>query len=168
MATIVTGASVDAMIRNEQAARKKSEERAEVKARITKVVGNESLADPSSPYSKALDWVMYEDPMQLEPTSPTLVQRFVAVYLYFALTLDGPVRIRSLAPTHGDQFRTRTDSQPYLLISLFSGVAAIHPRILAVGSRIVSGSPVRSMYNHMNVTGLAFHVIRWVRPGKSP
>lgn len=65
-----------------------------IRERIESVVGSEAIAAPNSPYAKALDWIMFDDPMQLEPdgSPPNLVQRYIAAYFYFATTTDGPWR----------------------------------------------------------------------------
>jgi len=59
---------------------------------IEQVVRRDAFKDPDSPYSKALEWITNEDPMQLVPgdTAPNFIQRYAAAYLYFATTVDGP------------------------------------------------------------------------------
>lgn len=63
-----------------------------IRAQIERVVGQELLEDPDSPYSRAMDWITYDDPMQLSPQDPNFVQRYTAAYFYFATTVDGPWR----------------------------------------------------------------------------
>ncbi|CAB9520668.1 leucine Rich Repeat [Seminavis robusta] len=60
--------------------------RSEMEARITLALGKVTslnLDDDDGPYSKALDWVLHEDPFQLLPDSENLVQRFILVLFYF-------------------------------------------------------------------------------------
>jgi hypothetical protein len=59
---------------------------------IELIVGSELLDDPESPYSKALHWITFDDPQELSPADPNLIQRYTAAYLYFATTVDGPWR----------------------------------------------------------------------------
>jgi hypothetical protein len=60
------------------------------------------LDDVTSPYRKALDWIMYDDAMAVTPDDSNLYQRFLAVYFYFATSVkkpwDGPC-----APEGGDE-----------------------------------------------------------------
>lgn len=46
-------------------------------------VGVQKLNDPESPEHKAKEWIIWEDPMELEPTAPNLIQRFTLATLYF-------------------------------------------------------------------------------------
>lgn len=39
-----------------------------------------------TPYLLAMDWIVNQDPFQLTIESPTLVQRYIAAYFYFAMT----------------------------------------------------------------------------------
>jgi len=61
-----------------------------IQSLVSDVVGGQMLIDPSSPYSKALNWITFDDPQQLTPDAPNFVQRYLAAYLYFATTTDGP------------------------------------------------------------------------------
>lgn len=63
-----------------------------IRSSVAQVVGRERLDDPTSPYSKALDWMTFDDPMELTPDAPNFMQRYTAVYLYYATTVDGPWR----------------------------------------------------------------------------
>lgn len=60
------------------------------------------LDDVTSPYRKALDWIMFNDAMALTPDDSNLYQRFLAVYFYFATSVrkpwDGPC-----APEGGEE-----------------------------------------------------------------
>lgn len=57
---------------------------------VVKAVGSKVLEGVDSPYRKALDWTMNDDPMQLTANSSNLLQRYIAAYLYFATTVGGP------------------------------------------------------------------------------
>jgi len=59
---------------------------------VRNVVGEDALQEPDSPYSKALEWITSLDPMQVTPEAPNFIQRYIASYLYFATTVDGPWR----------------------------------------------------------------------------
>ncbi|CAB9507481.1 receptor-like protein kinase [Seminavis robusta] len=43
----------------------------------------------TQPKFKALDWIMFEDPLQLEPDSNNLLQRFIVVLTYFQTSREG-------------------------------------------------------------------------------
>ncbi|CAB9505996.1 leucine Rich Repeat [Seminavis robusta] len=62
--------------------------RTEMERRITLAFGNVTSLDlnDDDPYSKALDWFLHEDPIQLVPDSDNLVQRFILVLFYFQTT----------------------------------------------------------------------------------
>ncbi|GAX11432.1 hypothetical protein FisN_22Lh117 [Fistulifera solaris] len=57
---------------------------------VTRVIGADLLEDPLSPYSKALRWVAYSDPMALTPDDPNLMQRYIAAYFYYATSESRP------------------------------------------------------------------------------
>lgn len=61
-----------------------------IRAQVERLVGLEVLEDEESPYSKALEWITFDDPMQLTPDADNFVQRYIAAYLYHATTEDGP------------------------------------------------------------------------------
>lgn len=46
--------------------------------------------DGNKPYQKAMDWIQNDDPLQLLATDATLIQRYLAVYFYFATSLLHP------------------------------------------------------------------------------
>jgi hypothetical protein len=49
----------------------------------------DKLQNPTNPYSKALHWLKFDDPHQLEPKkSRTILQRFLMAYFYFATAVD--------------------------------------------------------------------------------
>lgn len=54
------------------------------------VVAKEKLDDLSSPYHKALNWIIFDDPMALTPESPRLTQRYLAAYFYYATSAKNP------------------------------------------------------------------------------
>jgi hypothetical protein len=65
-------------------------EKVGIRERIEKLIGKEELAKPDSPYSKATEWIIYKDPMQLEPEEANFIQRYTMAYFYYATTVDGP------------------------------------------------------------------------------
>lgn len=46
----------------------------------------------NSTYNKALDWLLYDDPMQLPPDAQNLVQRYILALFYFQTSQQGPWR----------------------------------------------------------------------------
>jgi hypothetical protein len=44
----------------------------------------DSLNDFNSPYSKALHWIIHKDPLQLQPSTPRFLQRYLLSYVYYA------------------------------------------------------------------------------------
>jgi hypothetical protein len=61
-----------------------------IRQQVERVIGTDLLNDPKSPYSKALEWITFEDPLALTPNDQNFVQRYVAVYFYYATTVEGP------------------------------------------------------------------------------
>ena len=56
------------------------------------VFGAEKFADEAKAHSKALDWLLHDDPMQLPPDAKNLMQRYVLAVFYFQTTVRGPWR----------------------------------------------------------------------------
>jgi hypothetical protein len=48
------------------------------------------LEDEDSPYVKALNWLINEDPLELTVDSENFVQRYTAAYFYFATSIISP------------------------------------------------------------------------------
>jgi hypothetical protein len=61
-----------------------------IQEQLVSVVGAEKLNDSKSPYAKAADWIMNDDPLQLLPESPSLIQRYLLAMFYFASSINGP------------------------------------------------------------------------------
>ena len=61
-----------------------------IRENVARFVDNEELDDHTSPYRKALDWIMYTDPMAITPDSPRFVQRYLLAYFYYATTVKKP------------------------------------------------------------------------------
>jgi hypothetical protein len=61
-----------------------------IQEQLIAVVGEERLNTIDSPHQKAANWIMNEDPMQLPPESPNLIQRYLLAVFYFASTELGP------------------------------------------------------------------------------
>lgn len=57
---------------------------------VTREIGAESLNDTESPYSQALQWITYEDPIQSVPEDTSFLQRYVLAYFYYATSVDRP------------------------------------------------------------------------------
>jgi hypothetical protein len=57
---------------------------------IERLVGREPVSDETNPYRKALDWIQNVDPLALTPQDKGFAQRFLAAYLYFSTTVQGP------------------------------------------------------------------------------
>lgn len=61
-----------------------------IQEQLVAVVGDERLNTVASPHEKAADWIMNDDPLQLPPDSPNLIQRYLLAVFYFASTELGP------------------------------------------------------------------------------
>jgi hypothetical protein len=84
-----------------------------IREEIVKVIGADKLESPStssestsspqllSPYAKAMEWIIHQDPLQLVPGDANLIQRYIVAYLYFSTTAMGPWR--SCNPPVGDE-----------------------------------------------------------------
>ena len=46
-------------------------------------VGSQKLNDPTTPEAQAMEWIIYDDPMQLEATAQNLIQRFLLAAVYY-------------------------------------------------------------------------------------
>mmetsp|Transcript_27247 Transcript_27247/g.38338 ORF Transcript_27247/g.38338 Transcript_27247/m.38338 type:complete len:756 (-) Transcript_27247:159-2426(-) len=57
---------------------------------IGTVVGEEKLLAKESPYRKALDWILFDDPLGLTPDSDNIVQRYIVALFYISTTEDTP------------------------------------------------------------------------------
>lgn len=55
-----------------------------IKETLEAVFGNETFSDKNSQHSKALQWIVHDDKMEIEPHEPGFVQRFLAAAFYFA------------------------------------------------------------------------------------
>ncbi|GKY94564.1 hypothetical protein MPSEU_000422000 [Mayamaea pseudoterrestris] len=61
-----------------------------IRTQVERLVGAKVLEKEDSAYSKALDWMTFDDPMQLTPDADNFSQRYIAAYFYFATSEDGP------------------------------------------------------------------------------
>lgn len=61
-----------------------------IRQNIERFVDRDELEDHSSPYSKALDWITHEDPLQMTIDHKRFFQRYFMAYLYFATTVKQP------------------------------------------------------------------------------
>jgi hypothetical protein len=57
---------------------------------VERLVGSEPMLDATNPYREALDWIQDVDPLALTPQDKGFAQRFLAAYLYFSTTVQGP------------------------------------------------------------------------------
>lgn len=46
-------------------------------------VGSQKLNDPTTPEAQAMEWIIYDDPMQLEANAQNLIQRFLLAAVYY-------------------------------------------------------------------------------------
>jgi len=46
-------------------------------------ISSQELDNPSSPHRKALEWITYEDPMEIAPFEPNFLRRFYLVSFYY-------------------------------------------------------------------------------------
>jgi hypothetical protein len=54
-----------------------------IEGQLELIVGSAELNDSSTPYFQAKEWILHEDPMELLPDAPNLVQRFLLAVFYF-------------------------------------------------------------------------------------
>ena len=60
---------------------------------LTLVPDETVLQNPYSPYSKAMKWITFEDPLQLTPHDDHFLQRYIMAYFYHATTEKRPWKI---------------------------------------------------------------------------
>ena len=61
-----------------------------IKEQIELIISSKKLNDETSPYCKAVQWMLHDDPLQLDPFDPLLIQRYVLVFIYFSTTQIRP------------------------------------------------------------------------------
>mmetsp|Transcript_9110 Transcript_9110/g.17375 ORF Transcript_9110/g.17375 Transcript_9110/m.17375 type:complete len:568 (-) Transcript_9110:227-1930(-) len=59
-----------------------------IRQQIEQLVGPEKLLQ--SPYQKALQWITFDDSLELTPDNENLEQRYMLAYVYYATTESGP------------------------------------------------------------------------------
>ena len=62
----------------------------DVQTLIESIVGFELLQDSHSAYARALKWIIYDDRLELTTHDPSLIQRFIAAYIYISTSASGP------------------------------------------------------------------------------
>ena len=94
----------------------------------------ESLSQLHTPQLKALDWIANRDPLQLEPDSNHLLQRYALAVLYFATSELGWKReMNWLSPLHECEWKAdggvrACDSNQYITdLSLWNNLKGILP-----------------------------------------
>ncbi|KAK1748705.1 leucine-rich repeat domain-containing protein [Skeletonema marinoi] len=72
----------------EPTSRKNPEREAAIAARLVLVTpgGNETLMEPSTPQYRALQWLVYDDEMELDPAADHLQQRYLLMVIHFPST----------------------------------------------------------------------------------
>ena len=63
---------------------------------------SELLSSPGTPQYLAVQWMMNEDPMRMEPSDDWFFQRFMMVFLWYQTTDNGQKPWRSCNPPEGD------------------------------------------------------------------
>ena len=58
----------------------------------------DKLLDPTTPHYKAAQWIMYEDPLQMDVQNPLLIQRYMMAFLYFHTSRNGEQPWRACEP----------------------------------------------------------------------
>lgn len=61
-----------------------------IREAIERVVGSDQLDDLSNPYSTALNWITFIDPMELTPEKANFMQRYLIAYFYYATSVEKP------------------------------------------------------------------------------
>jgi hypothetical protein len=62
-----------------------------IQEQIAAVVGN-AIYQNGTAHEKALDWLLYDDPLQLPPDAENLLQRYLLTLFHFQTTEEGPWR----------------------------------------------------------------------------
>lgn len=65
----------------------------EFEAQLLEEFGEDYLHEESDSVDarwKALNWILYEDPLQLEPSAENFIQRFIMTLFYFQTSIEGP------------------------------------------------------------------------------
>ena len=93
-----------------------------IEEQLAEVFGSRYFEDPASIQSKALEWLINEDQLQLQPDAENLVQRYVMAYFYYETSQEGPWR--TCNPPVGDQpdfcyFEYLTSANPYRSIEMY-------------------------------------------------
>ncbi len=89
-----------------------------IRENIELFVAKEKLDDMSSPYRKALDWIIFNDPMALLPEDKQLTQRYIAAYFFFATSAKKPWTYGCSPPQNGESdscsyFHITSNGQQY-------------------------------------------------------
>jgi len=71
---------------------------------IERLVGSDVLKDENSAYSKALDWITFEDPMEVTVEDFNFLQRYIVAYFWYATTAESPWL--SCNPPTGDETKS--------------------------------------------------------------
>ena len=58
----------------------------------------EQVNEAGSPYDRAAEWIMFQDPLRLQPDADNLIQRYQLVLFYFLTTNNGQRRWNSCSP----------------------------------------------------------------------
>ena len=91
---------------------------------LTQTEAVELITQPDSPHIKTMDWMMNEDPMQLDETDKGFFQRYMMVFFYFSTTNSGEDEWRSCnPPTDGEP-----DTCTYLLSDDTTNIVPIPDR----------------------------------------
>ena len=61
-----------------------------IREQLERAIGAENLEDDDSPYGKALNWIIHDDPLELGPDDAFLTQRFIMAYFYYATSQKRP------------------------------------------------------------------------------
>ena len=78
-----------------------------IKEQIESLIPTDKLYDAESSHYMALQWILHDDPRQLQSDDPLLIQRYILVYLYFSTTQRGQSSWTDCNPPHPD---TQEDS----------------------------------------------------------
>jgi hypothetical protein len=96
-----------------------------------------------SPYDRAADWIMFEDPVRLPPDAPNLIQRYQLVLFYFLTTNNGEKRWNSCnppLPNETDTVSFKTLSLPIRLLSTQSIKTSLDRLVGWLGRTNANGS----------------------------
>jgi len=96
-----------------------------IQEQLSNALGGVDFEDEDSVHYKALNWLVHEDPYQIEPNAENLIQRYAMAVFYLQTSQDEPWL--SCNPPTGNQpdscyylYLTSTSSNPWRFLESYS------------------------------------------------